>query len=498
MMKSLIPLLMLCFLVSCSDSQKTKMKQDIIQQANAQGKAFINKDYNTLVDNIHPRWAQGKGRDELFQNIKASVDGFILTGISIDSIVSSSPDEIIKHGNSLQTTLKLAMHGKMFGIPMVKITPAIAISEDRGKMWHIISPNSHDDLKNMQKHFDFISPQLTIPKDKLIIENTPVNNFLIFWNDFKLNYPAFQLNHINWDSLYAVNYAKIIVQPTDSTLFSIFNVLIYNLKDVHSGVSAKQFGNCKYVNKRIAEKQANFLGKEVVYKYMNSHKTISDNLFYGFIDNVGNRKEKIMRQEVGYIYIGSFSGKESEYQSIDQCLEFFKDTKGLIIDVRGNGGGNEMYARIIASRFTPQKLTYRYSQTRNGQKYDEITDFSPLQLEPKGNNPYTRPVILLTDKKTFSAAEDFTLMLKSLPQVIHLGDTTLGGVATRPINKTLPNGWKYRMSRNINSDLNKRPILNGIAPDVPIQISKEDAAKAKDRILEEAIKQIKEKQVIKI
>jgi C-terminal processing protease CtpA/Prc len=144
----------------------------------------------------------------------------------------------------------------------------------------------------------------------------------------------------------------------------------------------------------------------------------------------------------------------------------------------------------VASRFTNKTVTYRYRRIRIGPKYSDLSDFKPLILDPGGKIKYTKAVALLTNRHTFSSAEDFALMLRSLPNVIQIGDTTFGGVGTNPQYKDLPNGWKYRISMDMNCDNNKKPIKNGIAPQIPIQISEVESNQGIDKILEEAVRRI--------
>lgn len=84
-------------------------------------------------------------------------------------------------------------------------------------------------------------------------------------------------------------------------------------------------------------------------------------------------------------------------------------------------------------------------------------------------------------------AEDFLLMMRSLPNVRQVGDTTLGGVVTRPSTRTLPNGWSYRVPDALSHDLRRQPITGGIVPHVPVWISPADSIRGRDRILETAV-----------
>jgi len=61
---------------------------------------------------------------------------------------------------------------------------------------------------------------------------------------------------------------------------------------------------------------------------------------------------------------------------------------------------------------------------------------------------YTDPIALLTNRRTFSAAESFVLAMRTLPQVTIVGDTT-GGGSGNPLHRELPNGWGLSVSRNL-------------------------------------------------
>jgi hypothetical protein len=323
-------------------------------------------------------------------------------------------------------------------------------------------------------------------KENNQVENTQQENFKILWDDFNTNYPAFQINNINWDSVYTVNSSMINSNTTDIELFNILKSSVLSLKDAHSDISSDQYGRADYWYLFVRQKPENFpVWNTIFTKYVQLLKFNHSNatMAYG----------KVFNQDIGYFLIESFNEVENDYYMIDSFLGIFQNSKAIIIDIRHNGGGNESYAQIVAGRLTNQAVTYRYARYRNGPKHSDLSDFIPLVLIPDGKIKFTKPVILLTNRHTFSAAEDFTLMLKSLPNVVHLGDTTLGGVATNPIVKTLPNGWTYRMSRTINCDKNKVPIKGGIAPQFEVQISKSDSVNGVDRIIEAAINKINEK-----
>jgi C-terminal processing protease CtpA/Prc len=98
-----------------------------------------------------------------------------------------------------------------------------------------------------------------------------------------------------------------------------------------------------------------------------------------------------------------------------------------------------------------------------------------------------KPVMILTNRQSFSATEWFVLLMDLAPKVQIVGDTT-GGGGSVPITRELPNGWTLRIS-NTQTRLPSGRMFQGtgIYPDVPVWISKEDESNSIDTILEKAM-----------
>jgi len=78
---------------------------------------------------------------------------------------------------------------------------------------------------------------------------------------------------------------------------------------------------------------------------------------------------------------------------------------------------------------------------KNGIGHNDFSDKKIWSVEPKENIKYLNPVILLIDKTTFSAAENFALAMRELPHVKLVGDLTAGGFADADW-KTISCGWE--------------------------------------------------------
>lgn len=481
----LIPLL-LTACINHNTSQKLTVDQNLIQQANNFGQFIVKNDHIGLVNLMYPQWVESTGKEENLKKLESNFVRLKDLKISIDSVVSYKSYELLEKKNRLRTTLtqKIYAH-EQNGKKITQKQALIAISEDYGKQWNFIPITDNNDLEKLKKKLPNLNDTLLLEASMLLgnyqnIKNTPLNNFEFFWKDFEEHYPLFCLNKINWDSIYSVYHTSIISDSSDQNLFKAIQSCLFALKDGHSNMLSSPFNDSTYRSRQLQNFQKNYLPFNNLYKYISHFTNVNQSIKYGILKKFN----------IGYIYIGSFQENIKDYYFIDLCLRKFKHTKGLIIDIRENGGGNENYGKIIASRFTNQTVTYRYARLRNGQSIRDLTGFIPMKLYSAKRKIYAQPVVLLTSRRTFSAAEDFTLMMKSLPNVTQLGDTTFGGVGTNPIIRTLPNGWKYRISRNINYNQHKQPIINGIAPQIPVQISKEDGQRGIDTILEKAIEMI--------
>ena len=95
--------------------------------------------------------------------------------------------------------------------------------------------------------------------------------------------------------------------------------------------------------------------------------------------------------------------------------------------------------------------------------------------------------MVLTNRYVVSSAEGFTLMLRALPNVTILGDTTAGSTGNPGLFE-MPNGWELLVSRWQVTDPEGKFIEDqGIAPDEVVWITEEDRDAGRDTILEAAI-----------
>jgi carboxyl-terminal processing protease len=314
--------------------------------------------------------------------------------------------------------------------------------------------------------------------------NTPVNNFDYFWKTFDAKYGLFEVKNIDWNEVYKTYRPRVSDSTKDEELYKVFSEMIVLLNDNHINLyptngSLPVFpgGVIRYKNGKltILKVQEDY-DVEVVKKYLSGFQQVTGNLAYG-----------ILPDNIGYInFKGTDKLKEVEKQ-MALILEGLKNTKGLVMDIRGNYGGNDAVSQYIAGCFANTKKLYMTTRKRSGPQHSDFTDAVEWYVEPRNSFQYTKPIVVLTSRFSQSTAETFALAMKELDHVTLVGDTTAGSYSDNP-NTEMYNGWMFSFSvGDFRAADGKSYEGIGTAPDIWIRNSKEETLSGKDRTLEKAM-----------
>ena len=198
----------------------------------------------------------------------------------------------------------------------------------------------------------------------------------------------------------------------------------------------------------------------------------------------GGMKYRVLDDNIGYIRYESFTQPVGE-GNLNDCLSHLILCRGLIIDIRNNGGGDLTTAEKLAGRFVHERTLVGYMQHKTGKGHNDFSSLEPRYLEPSSNLRWYKPVCVLTNRSVFSAANDFAVIMRQLPQVKLIGDHT-GGGSGMPMSSSLPNGWTVRFSACPMYDAKRQQTEFGIAPDVNVALTDEATAQGRDLIIETA------------
>lgn len=166
----------------------------------------------------------------------------------------------------------------------------------------------------------------------------------------------------------------------------------------------------------------------------------------------------------GYIAITTFGDNEVP-KLFDAALEELKDSPGLIIDARDNGGGDTAIARPIMGRFIKERRPYALMRRRSGQGVD-LTDPWTEFVDPQGPFTYEKPVVVLQNHWSASMAEGFPMGMKGISRAVTVGTETMGlgsGLFTLRLDRT---GVSINYSAEPVYDVKGTP-RSKLKPDVP-------------------------------
>lgn len=304
----------------------------------------------------------------------------------------------------------------------------------------------------------------------------PKGNFEALWTIIDEHYCFLDQKGIDWEAVHEKYGRRIGEEMTSEELFIVCADMLDELRDGHVNLSAPF--NTSYYRKWWSDYPQNYSSRLIEEAYFNFNYRQASGMRFG-----------ILSENVGYIYYGSFASPVGE-GNLDNVLYFLKNTQGLIIDVRDNGGGDLTNVSTLVSRFITEPTVVGYISHKTGPGHSDFSEPYEIEYRPAeaGRIRWGKPVIVLTNRSTFSAANNFVSIMKLLPGVRVVGATT-GGGSGMPFSSELPCGWSVRFSACSMLDADGRSTEYGVEPTEGCAVDMDplEALAGKDTILEFAI-----------
>jgi carboxyl-terminal processing protease len=202
---------------------------------------------------------------------------------------------------------------------------------------------------------------------------------------------------------------------------------------------------------------------------------LGDIAFHALFDS------KTFDENIGYVRFSNFA--EFLSHKIVSAIESMRQTKGIIIDLRGNGGGEDSLGIDIASIFFAEKTQLMITKTRQGDNFDYHTK--------PNKNPYRGAVVILTDEQSGSASEQFAAGMQEINRAFVIGKRTRGEDLDADL-KLLPTK-AYLLYAYGEPRTPKGVIIEGrgVIPNQEVTLTRKELLKGKDAQLEAAIEYFK-------
>lgn len=332
-------------------------------------------------------------------------------------------------------------------------------------------------------------PYLTLSQSR----SKPERNFEKFWGDFGKYYAHFESRKVDWYEQYRIYRPRVSQYTSEAELLLILQQMVEPLRDGH--VSISPTGDLP-ASAKYSSFHKHFPTKTLVKELENvSFETLRRNGFKKF------RKFESSQYRIGgysssarygYLQMTGFGGVPfEEFKShLDSMVLVFSDKEAIIIDIRCNGGGYPQYVSEVFGRFIDKKRVVGYGQKKKTKGKTTYTREQKWTLQPTGNTQLVKPIILITNGATISAADHFAMYMNELPYVKIVGENT-NGIFSSMMGRKMPNGWEYSLSNEKNISARKICYEGvGVPVDVKVENTITDLQTRQDPVIIKALEEI--------
>lgn len=328
--------------------------------------------------------------------------------------------------------------------------------------------------------------------------NDPVTNFEIFAATFSAHHGFLKHRGVDWAAITKTYRAKVNPRTKPEELFEIFKAMIEPLHDAHTGV-------------RAPDLKLGFRGKRpgTLILTDDEKKRTMEILESRYLEGKlrswcnGHVRYARLKEGPGYLRIDAFSGYTTKGgfdegaraldAALDEIMQDAQGLRGLVIDVRINGGGEDPYGVQIAERLTNKAYVAFIKRARNDAQNPERWTAPQASTIRVSNRPRVlKQVVELIGPDTVSAGETFTMALMGRqPRITRIGENTQG-VYSDVLVRRLPNGWRFGLPNEVFlTEQGQHFEASGVPPDIRIPVfPKADLEAGRDSALEKAIEML--------
>jgi len=182
--------------------------------------------------------------------------------------------------------------------------------------------------------------------------------------------------------------------------------------------------------------------------------------------NFGVERVERLPFNVGYIDLRGFEPADWAGEAISAAMSLVANTEALIIDLRKNGGGDPATVALMTSYLLDERTHLNSFYYRDANKTEQYWSHDWVPGKRFGGK---RPVYVLTSKRTFSGAEEFSYNLKNLKRGTIIGETTGGGAHPGEVSRLTAHFTMFVPSGRAINPISKTNWEGvGVEPDVKV------------------------------
>lgn len=180
----------------------------------------------------------------------------------------------------------------------------------------------------------------------------------------------------------------------------------------------------------------------------------------------GIAKVDTLAGNVGYLDLRGFERIRLAAPAITAAMTRLADSDALIVDVRGNGGGDPDGVAFLCSYLFDQRTHLNDLYWRDGDRTQQFWTDSGVPGKHYGQH---KAVYVLTGPRTFSGGEEFSYDLQQLKRATLVGETTGGGANPGRMRLLTPYfGAFIPAGRAINPITHTSWEGTGVTPDIGV------------------------------
>jgi carboxyl-terminal processing protease len=166
-------------------------------------------------------------------------------------------------------------------------------------------------------------------------------------------------------------------------------------------------------------------------------------------------------------------------RQLDAAIDEFRQLDGIVIDLRGNGGGVGAMTMGVAGHFFDDRVSLGTMRTRTTELHFRA---NPRRVDTRQQivTPFGGPVAILTDRLTGSASEVFAGGMQAAGRARVFGDTTAGGVLPASMDRLPNRDVLYHAFAEFVTTTGETLEGRGVIPDVAVPITREDLLAGRD------------------